>query len=119
MDSFFKKVYRVVRAIPRGKVATYGQVARIAGRPHAARMVGWAMSASSSEDPVPWFRVVGAGGRLVISKAIQYFQIQKQLLKQEGVQFRGDRVEMSTCQWEKGLKKSSIAVHHRRKVSGA
>ncbi|MFI5175552.1 MAG: MGMT family protein [Terriglobia bacterium] len=118
MDSFFKKVYRVVRAIPRGKVATYGQVARISGRPHAARMVGWAMSASSSQHPVPWHRVVGAGGRLIISKAIQYFQIQKQLLQQEGVRFRGDRVIMSTFQWKRGLKKSSIPARPRKKGLG-
>lgn len=107
MESFFEKVYRVVRLIPRGKVATYGQVARLAGKPHAARMVGWAMSASSSARPVPWHRVVGAGGRLVISKAVQYFQIQKRLLQQEGVEFRGNRIVMSRSQWERGLRKVS------------
>ena len=106
MESFFEKVYRVVRTIPRGKVVTYGQVARLAGRPHAARMVGWAMSASSPARPVPWHRVVGAGGRLVISKAVQYFQIQKRLLQQEGVEFRGDRVVMSRYQWQRGLRKA-------------
>jgi methylated-DNA-protein-cysteine methyltransferase related protein len=106
MESFFEKVYRVVRTIPRGRVATYGQVARLAGRPRAARMVGWAMSVSSPARPVPWHRVVGAGGRLLISKAVQYFQIQKGLLRQEGVEFRGDRVVMSRFQWERGLRKA-------------
>jgi methylated-DNA-protein-cysteine methyltransferase related protein len=107
MESFFEKVYRVVRTIPKGKVATYGQVARLAGKPHGARMVGWAMSASSPARPVPWHRVVGAGGRLVITKAVQYFQIQKGLLQQEGVEFRGDRVVMSRFQWDRGLRKAS------------
>jgi methylated-DNA-protein-cysteine methyltransferase-like protein len=103
LNSFFKKVYATVRKIPFGKVATYGQIARLSGKPHAARMVGWAMSSSSPQDPVPWHRVVGEGGRLVISKALTYSEIQRQLLQREGVQFRGDRVVMSDFRWKAGL----------------
>lgn len=90
-----------------GKVATYGQIARLAGKPGAARMVGWAMSSSSPRNPVPWHRVVGAGGRIIISKALTYSEMQRQLLQREGVQFRGDRVRMDEFQWKAGLEPKS------------
>lgn len=107
MKSFFKAVYGMVRSIPRGKVATYGQIARLAGKPGAARMVGWAMSSSSPKNPIPWHRVVGAGGRIIISKALTYSEIQRQLLQREGVQFHGDRVKMDQFQWQAGLEPKS------------
>ena len=112
MAGFFEKVYRIVRSIPRGRVATYGQVARLVGKPQAARMVGWAMASSQPADRVPWHRVVGAGGRLIIAKSIHYTQIQKQLLQQEGVSFQGQRIVMSQCQWQRGLLKSPKRRNH-------
>ncbi len=114
MKGFFEKVYTIVRTIPRGKVATYGQIARLAGSPHAARMVGWAMSSSTPADRVPWHRVVGAGGNLIITKAPHYIQIQKQLLQQEGVLFRGLRAEMSVCRWQRGLPSRTTKVSGRK-----
>ena len=105
MTGFFEKVYGIVRAIPRGRVATYGQVARLAGAPQAARMVGWAMASSRPVDRVPWHRVVGAGGRLIIAKSIRYTQVQRQLLRQEGVRFHGENVMMKEFQWPRGLPK--------------
>lgn len=115
MESFFERIYRIVRTIPRGKVATYGQIARLAGKPHAARMVGWAMSGSSPKQPVPWHRVVGAGGRLVIAKELKYSQIQKQLLLQEGVRFDGNRIVMAEFQWGQGLRNCPEVHRSRRK----
>jgi len=63
---FFERVYEAVRAIPRGRVATYGQVARLVGVPRGARAVGWALRALDPRRAraVPWHRVVGAGGRI-------------------------------------------------------
>jgi len=62
----FTTIYRVVARIPRGRVATYGQIARMAGFPGAARMVGWALGALPEErgapDDVPWHRVINAAG---------------------------------------------------------
>src|SRR5207244_11707400 len=65
-DGFFARVYAAVRAIPRGRVATYGQLARLLGVPRGARAVGWALRALSParEERVPWHRAVGPGGRL-------------------------------------------------------
>lgn len=116
MTGFFKRVYRIVRNIPRGKVATYGQIARLAGSPHAARIVGWSMSSSSTQDRVPWHRVVGAGGHLIIAKSLEYQEIQRQLLQNEGVQFRGSRVAMREFQWSKGLDKSARRKKAKRRL---
>ena len=67
--SFFERVYRVVQQIPRGKVASYGQIAALLGHPQAARTVGWALNALTSERvaQVPWQRVINSAGRISIS----------------------------------------------------
>ncbi len=91
---FFERVYRVVRQIPPGKVATYGQIARILEHPHAARTVGWALRAlRGGAGDVPWFRVVTLQGKV-------HFDVQRVLLEQEGVVFdvKGC-IEMKTYQW--------------------
>jgi len=65
-ERFFERVYGIVRQIPRGRVATYGEIAALAGVPRGARAVGWALRALSLERAaeIPWHRVVGAGGSL-------------------------------------------------------
>jgi methylated-DNA-protein-cysteine methyltransferase related protein len=80
-----------VRAIPKGKVATYGAVARAAGFPGAARQVAWALHACNGS--VPWHRVVGAGGRILLGG--DQGTEQRLRLEQEGVAFHGTRVVMS------------------------
>lgn len=79
-----------VRQIPRGKVATYGEVARAAGFPGAARQVAWALHNSSVG--VPWHRVLGAGGRILLGGAAGFEQ--RMRLQSEGVRFRGERVPL-------------------------
>src|SRR5256886_341082 len=69
VNPFYHRIYRVVRHIPKGRVATYGVVARLAGRPGAARTVGWALSALPEESDVPWWRVLNAAGRISLSGA--------------------------------------------------
>jgi len=90
MNSFFKQVYAVVEQIPYGKVVSYGQIARILGRPRAARQVGWAMRCCP--DHLPWQRVVMADGS--ITGGI-YADTRKALLESEGVTLLPDgRVDM-------------------------
>ena len=69
--NFFERVYRVVKQIPRGKVASYGQIAALLGHPQAARTVGWALNAlrGSEIDDVPWQRVINSAGRISTSRA--------------------------------------------------
>jgi methylated-DNA-protein-cysteine methyltransferase related protein len=99
---WYEAVYAAVRAVPKGKVATYGQVAGVvSGVVVTARQVGTAMHFAPSD--VPWQRVVGAGGRLPIGKRSPELQLlQRQLLAQEGVPFHGtdpDLVDMASAQW--------------------
>jgi methylated-DNA-protein-cysteine methyltransferase-like protein len=95
--SVFELVYSVVRRIPRGKVLTYGQVARQAGMPNGARQVGYAMAAAP--DDVPWQRVVGKSrrgtGRVLLGDAV-LADLQRQLLEAEGVGFTSrDEIDLS------------------------
>lgn len=87
--SFFDRVYIVVRQIPRGKVASYGQIAALLGHPQAARTVGWALNAlrGSEVDDVPWQRVINSYGRISISRADLGAELQRALLEEEGVEF--------------------------------
>jgi methylated-DNA-protein-cysteine methyltransferase-like protein len=85
----FARIRAVVRRIPRGKVATYGDIAYVAGHPGAARQVVWALHSSSD---LPWHRVVGAGGKILLSG---HAGLEQRLrLHSEGVQFNGMRVRM-------------------------
>ncbi len=85
VSSFFEQVYRVVRSIPHGKVATYGQVARILGAPRAARTVGWALHDLPEGSDVPWQRVVNARGTISLDERGLGGAIQRALLEEEGV----------------------------------
>ena len=89
-DTFPKRVLAAVRRIPRGKVATYGQIADRAGSPRAARMVAGALNHGG--PGLPWHRVVGAGGR--ISLPGEFGLEQRIRLEAEGVTFNGSRVVM-------------------------
>ena len=106
--SFFKQVYQVVRTIPRGKVLTYGQIATILGSPFMARQVGWAMHGCPSG--LPWQRVVGAGGRILINSLSlgEGPILQRRLLEMEGVKFVRDRVNMEAHQFKPGIRLSRL-----------
>ena len=111
----FQKMLAVVRRIPRGKVCSYGGVARLAGYPGASRQVVWALR-SGDANGLPWHRVVGAGGRILLpgeSGLEQRFRLQG-----EGVEFRGTRVDMAKHEWPSpGRKRKSAKpnTRHRRK----
>lgn len=91
----FAAILSAVRRIPRGKVATYGSVAEAAGFPGAARQVVWALR--SSKTPLPWHRVVAAGGRIALPG--EQGLDQRLRLQAEGVKFRGAKVDLGTCEF--------------------
>jgi methylated-DNA-protein-cysteine methyltransferase-like protein len=93
---YFEDIQKTVRRIPRGKVATYGSVARAAGYPGTARQVAWALRASNSKR-LPWQRVVGAGGRILLPG--ETGQHQRMLLELEGVPFRGNRADLKNSEF--------------------
>lgn len=84
-ESFFQRVYQVVRQIPAGRVTSYGAVARFLGSPQSARMVGWAMNASKNMDDVPAHRVVNRNGLLTGKSHFGGSNAMQQLLEEEGV----------------------------------
>lgn len=84
----YARIYAIVRRIPHGRVATYGQIAALAGLPHAPRVAGYALFALPVGSPLPWHRVVAAGGRLSIARLDPGAAITQRLrLEKEGVRF--------------------------------
>lgn len=92
--SMFTKIQSVVRNIPRGKVSSYGAVAKAAGFPGAARQVVWALRQAKG---LPWHRVVAAGGRIALPGEAGFEQ--RMRLESEGVSFSGSRVRMAECEF--------------------
>jgi methylated-DNA-protein-cysteine methyltransferase related protein len=90
-------VYKLVKQIPRGRVLTYGAVARALRLPGGARTAGRAMAGCPSGKGIPWHRVVGAGGKLLIREP--YASLQRKLLETEGVAMTERRVSMKLHQW--------------------
>lgn len=100
-ETFFTAVYRVVRRIPRGKVATYGQIALLCGSPRASRAVGWALHVNPLPGEIPCHRVVNRMGGLAPAFAFGGQEVQQDLLWQEGVLFLPDgRVDLVRCLWD-------------------
>ncbi|MGH0028616.1 MAG: MGMT family protein [Myxococcota bacterium] len=99
--SAYDRIYAVVRRIPRGRVATYGQVAELAGLPGRARQVGYALHALRDEGGrVPWHRVVNAQGRVSPRSAPGWDDVQRQFLEREGVAFDGaGRMRLEEVRW--------------------
>jgi len=90
-------VYRLVNLIPRGRVLTYGAVAKALRLPGGARTAGRAMAGCPSGKGIPWHRVVGANGKLLIREP--YASLQRKLLETEGVKMTERRVNMKLHQW--------------------
>jgi methylated-DNA-protein-cysteine methyltransferase-like protein len=98
-------VYRLVKQIPRGRVLSYGGVARLVRLRGGARTAGHAMAATPSGQGIPWHRVLGADGKLLIREP--YASLQRKLLESEGVVVVESRVKMKQYQWAPSAKKKS------------
>ena len=96
----YSRIYAVVRRIPRGRVATYGQIAELAGLPGHARQVGYALHALPEGTVVPWHRVLNARGTLSLRRDSGGEITQRIKLEQEGVRFDiGGRIPLQRLQW--------------------
>lgn len=98
---FKNKVYKICSSIPKGKVATYGQLARLAGKPKAARAVGVFMKNNPDAPIVPCHRVVASDGRLTGYSGEGGIAQKKKMLQKEGVLFKGERVDLLNSKWKK------------------
>ncbi len=93
------RIARAIRAIPRGRVATYGQIAALAGAPGAARRVAWLLHSSSVSRRLPWHRVIGVSGRVSLPQGGGY-ELQRSLLEAEHVAFRDEKVDLARFLWK-------------------
>jgi len=97
----FKEIYETCKKIPHGKVATYGQIAILSGRPRCARQVGWALHSSPEEENIPCHRVVNRFGGLCKCFGFGGAEMQKQLLEAEGIEVREDgTVDLDKYLWK-------------------
>ncbi len=98
--SFYDQVYAVVRQIPEGRVATYGQIALLCGSPRASRAVGYALHYNPMPGVIPCHRVVNREGRVAPAFAFGGPDVQQQLLEAEGVTFLEEgQVDLKACLW--------------------
>lgn len=96
----FEKIYEVVKKIPRGKVATYGQIARLAGNAKWSRVVGYALHSNPDPDGIPCFRVVNRFGGLAPAFAFGGADVQAKLLRAEGVEIGAENtVDLDKFMW--------------------
>jgi methylated-DNA-protein-cysteine methyltransferase-like protein len=102
----YARIYAAIRKIPRGRVTTYGTIARLAGLPGQARLVGYALHALTSTSPMPWHRVINAQGKLSLVRDGKSSGItQRLLLEREGVRVAaGSRVSLKQYGWKLAAK---------------
>jgi methylated-DNA-protein-cysteine methyltransferase-like protein len=95
-----ERIWQVTSMIPRGRVATYGQVAELAGLPGGARRVGRVLSQLPSRTRIPWHRVINASGGISLPRRSDGYALQKARLAKEGVQFNAaSRVSLRRFRW--------------------
>lgn len=98
-DSTFDKIYNIVKQIPQGKVATYGQVALLAGNPRWARVVGYALHVNPDPENIKCHRVVNRNGEVSKAFAFGGENMQILLLREEGVEVKDGKVDLTIYQW--------------------
>jgi methylated-DNA-protein-cysteine methyltransferase-like protein len=97
----YQRIYAVVRRIPKGRVATYGQIADLAGLGPQARQIGYALSALPEGSSVPWHRVINAKGEISLRAEPHFESIQQHRLQQEGVRFNAQaKIALKRYQWK-------------------
>jgi len=97
------RIWKTVKVIPKGKVASYGQIADLAGLPGRARLVGKALGLAPKEMKLPWYRVLRSSGQLAFEKGSQHAEKQKGLLQQEEVVVLNNRVKLNDFAWQPDL----------------
>jgi methylated-DNA-protein-cysteine methyltransferase-like protein len=101
MKISYNEIYEVIARIPPRRVATYGQIAELAGIPGQPRRIGYALSALSSGSSIPWHRVINAKGMISFRLGTGPDKLQRRLLKREGILFdSSDRIDLSRFQWK-------------------
>ncbi|ASD62304.1 MGMT family protein [Bdellovibrio bacteriovorus] len=117
-EVFSEKVLKLIKKIPAGKVATYGQIAALAGKPQGSRAVAWLLHSCSESHDLPWQRVLNSKGKISFPPGTKSYRQQKKLLVSEGVRFgEGDVIEMSLFQWKKKPVSAKVSAKKPRMFS--
>ena len=95
----FERIYEIVDMIPRGRVATYGQIAKLLGNPRMSRVVGYALHVNPDPEHIPCYRVVNRFGEVSSAFAFGGPNRHRELLEAEGIEFIGERVDMEKHLW--------------------
>lgn len=95
----YRKIWDIIIRIPHGKVATYGQIASLAGLGGHARLVGYALHATPDELQIPWHRVINAQGRISLPREDGRYDLQKTLLEAEGIVFIREKINLKKYRW--------------------
>lgn len=93
-------IYTIIANIPAGFVASYGQIATLAGFPQNSRLVGRLLKIMPNDSFIPWHRVVNSQGKISFPEGSDKYQEQRQKLLSEGVSFKNDKVNMRECRWQ-------------------
>jgi len=110
LTEFSKQVIAVIKKVPKGKVATYKQVAALSGKPHAVRAIAWILHSSSKAHKLPWQRILNAQGKISFPPTTLNYKKQKSLLQKEGVQFlENGRIDLAKYQWKQKAKTSVVS----------
>lgn len=110
MEHFRQQVYYWVSKIPKGKVTSYGAIAKLSGFPRHARHVSKALGSAPNRQKLPWQRVIGADGKIAFNSDSDHFAIQQSLLEKEGVKVVKGKVDLKLYAWKhplEGDKKAS------------
>jgi methylated-DNA-protein-cysteine methyltransferase related protein len=110
-------VYRLVQQIPRGRVTTYGALARLLRLPGGARAVGYALAACPNGRGIPWHRVIGAGGRTRMPEP--YASLQRKLLTSERVVVDGNKIDMKLYGWQPKKRRRKPSKQRRKQARRA
>ena len=99
ISHFSKQVIEIIKRIPAGKVATYGQIANLAGNNKAARQISRILHSSSEKYDLPWYRVINSQGKISLRSG-DGFEMQKAMLESEGIQVIKDRIDLVKYKWQ-------------------
>ena len=95
----YKTIWEIVHEIPKGNVATYGEIARVSGLLNKARLVGYALHNLPNRSKIPWHRVINSKGEISFPKNTSTYRQQRRLLEAEGVIFSKDKVDLGKYGW--------------------
>lgn len=118
MSTFTKKVIQLTRSIPEGKIATYGQIAELAGKPQGSRGVSWILHSCSTAYKLPWHRVINAQGKISFEAGTHNYRQQKKRLEKEGIVFNSSgQLDLKKYRWNKKVRKKSATKNKPRMFS--